>query len=59
MAEYNIYPAVDENYQFPTAVREALATAPEILAILPAKVVIDPVNESAHPNGTIFYYTTA
>ena len=29
MAEYKIYPAVDETFNFPPVVRQAIATSPE------------------------------
>lgn len=31
MANYDIYPAVDDNFNFPPLVRQALSSAPEIL----------------------------
>jgi hypothetical protein len=30
MSDYNIYPAVDQTFNFPPVVRQALALAPEI-----------------------------
>lgn len=56
---YTNYPAVDENNQFPPVVREAIAASQEIQALLPAKIIVDPANENAWPNGTVFLYTTA
>lgn len=58
MAEYNTYPAVDEDLQFPPSIREALVASAEFIAAIPLPPVIDPVNESSYPNGTVFYYTT-
>ncbi len=60
MSDYNIYPAVDQNFNFPPLVRGALAGAPEIVEAttqLIPDLVDDPESELRQRLDALFLST--